>query len=310
MRNTRFVFAMIGVSFLFAASSVHAQKNRKRRPAVSKEVMALYEPGEFREVNYRLMKPIDFDPAKTYPLVLSLHGAGGRGTDNVQSLRNWNGWMAEEDVRRKHPCFVLAPQTDVSWSDPTSPLAIEPEVTDALIASVPEGMRGLLSRRKERARREPVGDLGTVLDFIDTVLMKEYKIDADRVYCLGHSMGGFGTFTAIYQHPERFAAAIPSAGGFGPWRDVSRIKDVPIWAFHGTEDRTVNYIFTQHVFERLKAIGGNMKFTTLEGVKHNANANAFTYKGDDPVQGFTTAYASQRCDKTDDIWEWMFRQKR
>jgi predicted peptidase len=99
-------------------------------------------------------------------------------------------------------------------------------------------------------------------------------------------------------------------GGFGSWRDVSRIKDVPIGAFHGTADTTVKYIFTQHVFGGLKSIDGNMKFTTLKGVKHNANANAFTYKRDDPTKGFTTAYASDHCDETDDIWEWLFRQQR
>ena len=66
----------------------------------------------------------------------------------------------------------------------------------------------------------------------------------------------------------------------------------------------------EHVFNRLKAIGGNMKFTTLKGVKHGANAPAFNYTGDDPAKGYTTAYASGRPDKTEDIWDWLFKHNR
>ncbi len=49
---TRFVFAMMGIGLFFAASSVVAQNNRAKKPAVSEEVMALYEPGEFKGVRW------------------------------------------------------------------------------------------------------------------------------------------------------------------------------------------------------------------------------------------------------------------
>jgi predicted peptidase len=286
------------------------KRTRVKKPAVSAATLKLYEPGEFKGVKYRLMKPIDFDPAKKYPLVLSLHGAGGRGSGNVQNLRNWNELMAAEELRRKHPTFVLAPQTQMRWSDPTSPLAKEPEITDELLKSLPEDMQKRILARRGQQTGEPAGDLGTVLELLDTVLMKKYPIDADRVYCIGHSMGGAGTFTAIYQHPDRFAAAIPTAGGFGPARDVKGIKDVPIWAFHGDNDNVVPYAFTKHVFNRLKAIDGNMKFTTLKGVKHGASVPAFSYTGDDPAKGSKTQYASDRPDKTSDVWDWLFKHKR
>ena len=56
----------------------------------------------------------------------------------------------------------------------------------------------------------------------------------DGTDLLGHSMGGFGTWNAIWHAPERFAAAIPSAGGLPPWRDPARFKDVPVWGtVHG-----------------------------------------------------------------------------
>jgi predicted peptidase len=117
------------------------------------------------------MKPIDFDPSKTYPLILSLHGGSGRGTQNIKNLLIWNQFLAGEDLRRKHPAFVLAPQSNGFWLDNTSEVKIHDDTS--------------------------YGVLDEVLEFIDTELSKQYKIDADRVYVLGHSMGAMGTFTAI-----------------------------------------------------------------------------------------------------------------
>lgn len=49
------------------------------------ETLALYLPGELKGVQYRLMNPIDFDLSKTYPLILSLHGGIGRGTQKIKN---------------------------------------------------------------------------------------------------------------------------------------------------------------------------------------------------------------------------------
>jgi|GEM_PF-549363 len=301
--------------FLLCVLPVSAQNRNQPKPAVSPETLALYEPGEFKGMKYRLMKPIDFDPSKTYPLILSLHGAGGRGTQNIKSLRNWNEWLADEDLRRKHPAFVLAPQSNGSWLDNTSDVQISPEPGSITVDDLPEGMRKfgarLIGRIEEAgAIREPYGVLDEALELIDTKLAKQYKIDADRVYVLGYSMGGMGTFTAIYQHPDRFAAAIPSAGIFFPWLDAKRIQNVPVWIFHGDADPTVDYIGSSHPFQRLKKLKANTKFTTLKDVKHNANQYGFNYTGDVPEKGFITEYASDRVDKTDQVWDWLFKQNR
>jgi predicted peptidase len=290
-------------------TQVVSQTRERPGAAVSEKTLELYEPGEYRGLKYRLMKPIDFDPAKSYPLIVSLHGGGGRGTDNVRNVRNWNEYMAAESLRRKHPCFVLAPQSDASWNDPTSAHGAPPDLTDQDIAALPEAWRSRVRRRPERFGKAPFGNLHLVLDLIDNKLSKEFKIDADRCYCLGHSMGGFGTFTAVYQHPNRFAAAIPTAGGFYPWRDASQIKDVPIWTFHGSADNTIPADFTRVVFRKMQELGGNMKYTELLDVGHGANSIAFKYTGDDPTRGYVTHYASDRPDKTPDVWDWLFRQK-
>lgn len=294
---------------LFVCMSTEASvRERPKKAAVSKPALALYEPGEFDGVKYRLMKPIDIDTTRTYPLVLSLHGAGGRGTDNVKNLRNWNEYLADESLRRKHPCFVLAPQSAVSWNDPTSPFVDSPDLSAEAIASWPAAWRSRIDRHRQRLAAPTKGNLHTVLRLIDEKLSKQYKIDANRIYCIGHSMGGMGTFTAVYQHPDRFAAAIPTAGGFPPWRDASRIRDVPIWTFHGAADTVVPTDFTRYIFARMKELGGNMKYTELRGVGHGANAIAFKYTGDSAGKGYTTEYASDRPDKTSNVWDWLFKQ--
>ena len=66
------------------------KKTAPKMPNPKQRAFKLYEPSEFEGMPYRLMKPIDFDPEKTYPLILSLHGKGGTGTDNLRSGKVWN----------------------------------------------------------------------------------------------------------------------------------------------------------------------------------------------------------------------------
>ena len=287
-----------------------AEQNR-RRPDQTRfatpEMLEVYEARTFNGMPYRLMKPIDLadNLEKTYPLILSLHGAGGRGNDNKKNLRPWNVTMAEESLRRKHPCFVVVPQTEAPWTVPGS----MPEVTDEEIATYPEVWQKWLEQRRQQMRDGVEGELDKVFALLNE-LYTEFKIDQGRVYVLGHSMGGSGTWTAIYEQPERFAAAIPTAGGFPPWRDANRIVDVPVWAFHGDQDPVVPVEFTRYVFEQLKLVGGNMKYTELKGVKHNSSAAAFVYTGDDTERGLVTQYTNDLCDRTPDVWDWLFAQKR
>ena len=77
---------LIKTAILLLFVTLPAAAQNQPKPNVSAETLALYAPGEFKGVQYRLMKPIDFDPAKTYPLILSLHGGSGRGTQNIKMI--------------------------------------------------------------------------------------------------------------------------------------------------------------------------------------------------------------------------------
>ena len=277
----------------------------KRYPL--QDMLAKYEAREFKGVPYRLLKPLGFDAKadRKYPLILSLHGAGGKGNDNRKSLKVWNGVLMEEAFQKEHPCFVVAPQSEVAWRVPGS----VPELTEKQIAEFPEVWRKIASGRRGFLQQQPGGVLDKVFDLLDE-MEKEFPIDADRVYVLGHSMGGFGTFECLAVRPKRFAAAIPSAGGLAPWHDPAKFAHVPVWAFHGDADPTVPVGLTRVVFDAMKKAGGDMKFTSLAKVGHGANAFAFVYTGDDMAEGFQTHYSSDRCDQTADVWDWLFAQKR
>jgi poly(3-hydroxybutyrate) depolymerase len=73
-----------------------------------------FEPRQLKDadgyvLNYRLYKPRNYDPAKQYPLILFLHGAGERGNNNTAQVRDALHW-AKDSVQHDHPCFILAPQ--------------------------------------------------------------------------------------------------------------------------------------------------------------------------------------------------------
>ena len=82
-------------------------------------------------------------------------------------------------------------------------------------------------------------------------------------------MGGYGSWTMAARHPERFAAVAPVCGGGKP-EDASKLTDVPIWAFHGDQDRAVPFSKSVEMVDAIKAAGGTkVRFTTLEHIGHN-----------------------------------------
>jgi predicted peptidase len=136
-------------------------------------------------------------------------------------------------------------------------------------------------------------------------------VDTDRIYIMGHSMGGQGTYLLTQLDPGYFAAAAPSAGSGLPkaeeFLDVSIVKDVPIWAFHGDEDPKCPIERDRKIFAEMKAIGGNMKFTTWKGDKHGGPVALKMVTGSD---NGTTQLSSDRCDPEPVFMKWLFSQKR
>lgn len=94
---------------------------------------------------------------------------------------------------------------------------------------------------------------------LDEVQAK-YPVDPDRIYLTGLSMGGYGSWTLATACPERFAAVAPVCGGGDP-EDVERLKDLPIWDFHGAKDQAVPIEQSYKMVVALRRIHGRIRFT-------------------------------------------------
>ena len=168
-------------------------------------------------LKYRQLFP-DYDTLHKYPLVIFLHGSGERGNDNEAQLK-WGVMNFATDQNMKlYPCFVIAPQcpADLSWANN----ATTKNNQDISMLPVPSKPMELL------------------IALINT-FSKKFRVDTNRIYITGLSMGGFGTFDAMERCPNLFAAAVPVCGG-GDVSKVNLIRHIPIWIFHGAEDPAVN----------------------------------------------------------------------
>jgi predicted peptidase len=96
-----------------------------------------------------------------------------------------------------------------------------------------------------------------------------YAVDVERVYLTGLSMGGYGAWYLAIEHPERFAAVVPIAGGGDPAK-VCALEEVPIWAFHGALDDVVSPEESEEMVNALKACGGNVQFTLYPDTYHDS----------------------------------------
>ena len=300
-----FLFSLLA-SALCAQSSVDPRNRRNKGTNLKPATVAEFAPEDFYGMPYRLIQPLEIKDGVRYPVILNLHGRAGIGDDNLSSLRPWSATFADPEWRAAYPCFVVTPQ---SWSSWAAFNERPPEMTPEMIAQFPKIWQRFMQARLSDRAELSTGSLTMTFLLLDQ-MAREFPIDTDRVYVLGHSMGGFGSWNAIWTDPERFAAAVPSAGGLPPWKDPAKFKNVPVWAFHGTDDPTVPYAFSQHIFDRLAEVGGNIKLTAMDGVRHGSAAHAFVYEGDDPEKGWITSSASEQCDPTPRIWDWLFRQKR
>jgi predicted peptidase len=103
-----------------------------------------------------------------------------------------------------------------------------------------------------------------------------YKIDEDRIYVTGLSMGGYGTWSLAAHTPNRFAAIIPICGGGDPnW--APRIAHLPVWVFHGAKDKTVKLERSEKMVDALKEHDGNVKFTVYPDAEHDSWTETYDY---------------------------------
>jgi poly(3-hydroxybutyrate) depolymerase len=126
--------------------------------------------------------------------------------------------------------------------------------------------------------------LSYIMEVVDHV-KKSLRVDEQRIYLTGLSLGGGGVWTAAENHPDVFAAVAPVCGS---WNTISKAKriadqDIPVWAFHGDRDNVVPWSRSKKMVDEINKYKPNprAKFTTYKGVMHNAWDKA--YKPDHSV---------------------------
>ena len=190
-------------------------------------------------LSYRLLKPLDYDSTKKYPLVVCLHGGAGWGTDNIKQLDGSleAQILSSPENRKKYPAFLFVPQCPPGtfW-----------------------GGRMLTHLKPQDS---------VVFEIIDS-LQNEFAIDSRRLYVMGHSLGGYGAWHFICSRPKMFAAAVPMAGEGDPTL-ADKIVDVPVWAFHGRFDRNVPVSGSRNIVEASRKAGGNPKYTEYPYIGHS-----------------------------------------
>jgi predicted peptidase len=229
--------------------------------AVTEDPAKLFEPREFasesgKVLKYRLLKPLGYNPNKSYPLVIFLHGAGERGADNLAQLKHGMADFCKQSRREKNPCYVIAPQcpTGEKWAD----IDWSAQGAIKMPAAASDSMKLTLA----------------VVD----AMLEDAAIDKNRIYITGLSMGGYGTWDAIARRPQFFAAAVPICGGGDP-TTAETIKALPIWCFHGDQDQAVAVEKSRIIINAIKAADGSPLYTEYPGVGHDSWTQ--TYSNDE-----------------------------
>jgi predicted peptidase len=230
-------------------------------PALTQD--SLYQKKVFHTANgltlpYRLLLPENYDSTKKYPLVLFLHGAGERGTDNEKQLVHGAKLFLSEVNRKNFPAIVVAPQcpendywANVTIDRTTSPFTLAFDY----------------SKRETKA-------LAAAIELIKQLAIQE-GVSKNRIYVTGLSMGGMGTFEAVHRYPKLFASAAPICGGGDTVRYSKQAAKVPFWIFHGDKDAVVGVNESRAMVTRLKALNAKVKYTEYGGVNHNSWDYAF-----------------------------------
>jgi len=201
-------------------------------------------------LKYHIYFPNNYHDSDTkFPLVLFLHGAGERGDDLRLVEKHGIPKMINNGIN--FPFITVAPQCPKFqyWSEPVN--------------------------------------VKTLLLLVEEIIKKN-KVDIERIYATGLSMGGYGTLAIAKERPDLFSAIIPVCGGLDT-TDIERLKDIPIWLFHGAEDKVVPVENSELIYDLLKPINPEIKITIYKGINHNS---------------WEMTYNNQN------IYEWMLKYKK
>jgi len=191
---------------------------------------------------YMIFVPRGYTPTKKWPVILFLHGAGERGSDGVLPIYYGLGPLVH--VREANfPFVVVFPQA--------------------------EEMRGRLLK----GWSPTTADGQRAIKILEQV-EKDYSIDPKREILTGWSMGGYGAFEMAATYPDRWHAVVPvSGGGDEAWGE--KLKNIPLWGWHGATDRSVPAEESRKMIAAIAAAGGKPRSTELPDGDHDVWKEAY-----------------------------------
>ena len=204
---------------------------------------------EAGEHKYVVFVPKRYSAQQASPAILYLHGAGERGNDGRKQLTVGLGPYIKQRMD-SFPFIVVFPQCEDTKG----------QILTGWSADSPDGRRA---------------------QAIFKQVEKDYHVDPKHRILTGWSMGGYGTWSIAAATPDQWSAVVPMAGG-GDVDTASKLKDIPIWAFHGADDKVVPAAESRKMVEAVNAAGGHARYSEIAGVAHNvwqyAYANGDLYR--------------------------------
>lgn len=204
---------------------------------------------------YRLLLPEDFDETKKYPLILFLHGAGERGSDNESQLTHGGEYFLRDSIRSNYPAIVVFPQC------PKNAYWVDINIREQLFG---KGKTDFKNTLKEPGREQKL--LMSLLEEIKNA----YAIDEKRRYLIGLSMGGFGTLELLARKPDYFAAATSICGGGNLEAAERYAKKTAVRLSHGAKDEVVDVNYSRELYQKLLDLQADVKYTEFPETNHNA----------------------------------------
>ncbi len=194
-----------------------------------------------KEMEYALFVPSTYDKGKKAPLIVALHGLGS----NPQQILRYRGLT---DLAEKHGYVVVAPMgyNERGWYGAPMPRRRNP--------SDPENLSELSEK-----------DVMNVLD----IVRKEYTIDSDRIYLMGHSMGGGGAIHLAIKHADLWAGLAPIAPALlRPVADLDKIKHIPVILVQGDKDNLCPVETARRWAEQMKKLQMTCEYVEVPGGDH------------------------------------------
>ncbi len=172
-------------------------------------------------------------------MIIFLHGAGERGSDNEINLKYITDLFLNPVNRKKFPAHVVVPQCPAGkWWAPQNWNEVQHFPADQVIRLMDE-------------------------------VIRTKPVDVSRIYVMGLSMGGNGAWYLLTKYPDKFAAGVPICG-WGDRQQVVNMKNIPVWVFHGDKDTVVPVEKSRELVNALTRAGSSPRYTEYAGIGHDS----------------------------------------